>query len=154
MGVEPPPPPPKPLLGYSGPTIQRNYPTGRRSGSDRLQRCEANPQKDRPCAFSAEEDPFAATAAAPLVYFSQKGDALGGLLGWLGDDSKWTVLGTDGNFFNGDGVYLLAEHQTNGEVGSAAATLSREAANKTSASNPAAGNSMIVRPVRLMNPGV
>ena len=53
-------------------------------------------------------------AVAPFVYFVQKGDALGQLLSLIYDDPDFTILRTDGNFFNGLGVYVLAERREKG----------------------------------------
>merc|ERR1711968_259080 len=45
----------------------------------------------------------------PFVFFDQKGDAVGNLLELLYSAADATVLTAKGNFFNGAGVYVLAE---------------------------------------------
>jgi hypothetical protein len=43
--------------------------------------------------------------------------AVGDLLAFAQDDKKWSLLGSEGNFFNGQGVYVLAEYRPpSGEV--------------------------------------
>lgn len=97
----------------TGPPIPRDYPVGRRPGSDRLLRCPDGMQNI--CA-SSSQDEVAAKAVAPFVYLTQKGDALGGLLEMINDDPRYTLLATSGNFFNGGGVYVLAEMNANDGV--------------------------------------
>ena len=39
------------------------------------------------------------------------------MLAFAQDDKKWSLLGSEGNFFNGQGVYVLAEYRPpSGEV--------------------------------------
>ena len=105
VGVEgAPPPPPPPMMG---PKIERDFAIGRRKGSDRLSPCPGS----RACVTSSEDE-GSASFVTPFVYFSQKGDALGNLLGLIFDDPQFTILRSDGNFFNGLGVYVLAERTT------------------------------------------
>ena len=87
--------------------IERDFAIGRRKGSDRLSPCPGG----RACVTSSEEE-GSASFVAPFVYFSQKGDALGNLLGLIFDDPQFSILRSDGNFFNGLGVYVLAERTT------------------------------------------
>ena len=110
VGVEgQPSPPPKSI---PGPMIDRDYAVGRRGGSDRLQPCPKT--GGRACLSSSEDESSVAMAVAPFVYFVQKGDALGQLLSLIYDDADFTILRSDGNFFNGLGVYVLAERRENG----------------------------------------
>jgi uncharacterized protein (DUF1499 family) len=108
VGVEAQPDAPPPLA--PGPKIDRDYLIGRRKGSDRLSPCP----RGRTCLSSSEEDASSAAYVAPFVYFTQKGDALGQLLSLIFDDKEFTILRSDGNFFNGQGVYVLAERRAAG----------------------------------------
>ena len=87
----------------AGPKVERPYLLGRRKGSDRLNTCPSA----EPCLSSSADEKTVKTS--PYLYFTQKGDALGGLLALIDDDPKLNLLGVDGNFFNGAGVYVLCE---------------------------------------------
>eukprot|EP00617_Octactis_speculum_P026658 CAMPEP_0185772054 /NCGR_PEP_ID=MMETSP1174-20130828/66720_1 /TAXON_ID=35687 /ORGANISM="Dictyocha speculum, Strain CCMP1381" /LENGTH=376 /DNA_ID=CAMNT_0028458139 /DNA_START=112 /DNA_END=1242 /DNA_ORIENTATION=- len=87
-----------------GPPIPRDYPVGRRKGSDRLQSCP----EGQAC-VSSSQDESSGKKSAPYVYLTQKGDALGMLLEMIDDDPSYQLLSVNGNFFNGGGVYVLAE---------------------------------------------
>jgi len=108
VGVEKDKPPPTVLTGYSGPPIERDFATGRRASSDRLQKC---PPNGKECVSSSEEDSGSSSFASPFVYFAQKGDAVGKLRQFLYETPRWTLLGSDGNFFNGLGVYTLCQYE-------------------------------------------
>ena len=85
-----------------GPIIQRPYEVGLTPGTDRLQRC---PSTGKCLSGTRGEKKF----TPPFVFFDQKGDAVGNLLELLYSAADATVLTAKGNFFNGAGVYVLAE---------------------------------------------
>jgi len=85
-----------------GPIIKRPYTVGLTEGTDRLQACPA----DNKCLSGTRgERKF----TPPFVFFDQKGDAVGNLLELLYSAEDAEVLLAKGNFFNGAGVYVLAE---------------------------------------------
>ncbi|KAJ8604007.1 hypothetical protein CTAYLR_003350 [Chrysophaeum taylorii] len=87
-----------------GPPIKRSYSVGLKDGTDRLRGC---PEAER-CLSSARAEKSDRTIS-PFVYFDQKGDAVGRLIETLYAARDAQLLVARGNFFNGAGVYVLAE---------------------------------------------
>merc|ERR1719155_50400 len=85
-----------------GPVIPRDYEVGLKDGTDRLQACPGNVK----CLSGTRGEK---KYAPPFVFFDQKGDAVGNLLELLYSAEDADVLLAKGNFFNGAGVYVLAE---------------------------------------------
>eukprot|EP00629_Pelagomonadales_sp_RCC1024_P008432 CAMPEP_0119273792 /NCGR_PEP_ID=MMETSP1329-20130426/10956_1 /TAXON_ID=114041 /ORGANISM="Genus nov. species nov., Strain RCC1024" /LENGTH=431 /DNA_ID=CAMNT_0007274035 /DNA_START=102 /DNA_END=1394 /DNA_ORIENTATION=+ len=104
LGVEGAVAKPKKPSFDDGPLIERRYEVGLREGSDRLRECATK----ETCLSSTrgEGNNF---KTPPFVFFDQKGDAVGNLLELLYSAADATVLTAKGNFFNGAGVYVLAE---------------------------------------------
>ena len=85
-----------------GPVIPRDYEVGLKDGTDRLRACPSNTK----CLSGTRGEK---KYTPPFVFFDQKGDAVGNLLELLYSAADATVLTAKGNFFNGAGVYVLAE---------------------------------------------
>lgn len=87
-----------------GPPIDRSYAVGLRPGTDRLLACP-----DGHVCLSSSRYEKAELSVSPYVYFDQKGDAVGSLIEALYGARDAQLLTARGNFFNGGGVYALAE---------------------------------------------
>lgn len=87
-----------------GPPIERSYSIGLKPGTDRLQACP-----DNAACYSSTRTEKANHVVSPYVYFNQKGDAVGVLIEALYKAQDAQLLSARGNFFNGAGVYVLAE---------------------------------------------
>lgn len=87
-----------------GPTIERKYVVGPKPGTDRLRAC---PEGE--VCLSSSRNEKADCFVSPYVYFDQKGDAVGLLIEALYNARDAQLLTARGNFFNGAGVYALAE---------------------------------------------
>jgi len=88
-----------------GPPIERKYTIGIKPRSDRLRVCEDG----KGACVSSSRNERSEYAICPFVYFSQKGDAVGDLIESLYGVRDAQLLAANGNFFNGAGVYVLAE---------------------------------------------
>eukprot|EP00634_Sargassococcus_sp_CCMP2135_P003671 CAMPEP_0198662874 /NCGR_PEP_ID=MMETSP1467-20131203/49516_1 /TAXON_ID=1462469 /ORGANISM="unid. sp., Strain CCMP2135" /LENGTH=426 /DNA_ID=CAMNT_0044399377 /DNA_START=110 /DNA_END=1390 /DNA_ORIENTATION=+ len=89
-----------------GPPIERAYDVGLKAKTDRLQPC---PALENTCLSSTRAQAPGSSKLPAFVYFSQKGDAVGQLLELLYGSQDTQLLTARGNFFNGAGVYVLAE---------------------------------------------
>lgn len=87
-----------------GPPIERSYTVGLKGNSDRLQPCPG----DSMC-LSSTRVQTGDSKFPGYVYFDQKGDAVGRLIELLYKSRDAQLLTATGNFFNGAGVYVLAE---------------------------------------------
>jgi len=89
----------------------RAYEVGLEVGTDRLRVCPDG----RTCVSSTRGE-RASASTPPFVYFDQKGDALGNLLELLDAADDASIFSARGNFFDGAGVYVLAELRDGGAV--------------------------------------
>lgn len=87
-----------------GPPIERSYEVGPAPGTDRLRPCSTS----EICVSSTRNERSERTVS-PYVYFDQKGDAVGRLLEAVYSARDAQLLTARGNFFNGQGVYMLVE---------------------------------------------
>jgi len=88
-----------------GPPIERSFRVGPKPGTDRLRAC---PETGEPCLSSARNE-RPAQLISPYVFFDQKGDSVGRLIELLYQSRDAQLLTARGNFFSGQGVYVLAE---------------------------------------------